>query len=108
MHKNLQQYKKEITQELQDILAYWMHHTKDKINDGFFGKIDEKNIPHVESSKGVVLNSRILWAFSAAFNQTKNKEYLFFAERAYQFIINNFFDKEFGGVFWSVDYKGKC
>lgn len=107
MRVNLQQYKNETIQELHDILAYWMRYTKDEINGGFYGKVDEANIPYTESPKGVVLNSRILWAFSAAFNQTKNNEYLFFAERAYQYIINHFFDKEFGGVFWSIDYKGK-
>ena len=36
----------------------------------------------------------------------KNPEYLKYAERAYQYITSHFIDKEFGGVYWTVDYKG--
>jgi cellobiose epimerase len=103
---NLQVYKDEVTQELHDILAYWMHYMPDEINGGFFGKLDSVNQVHKEAPKGIVLNSRILWSFSAGYNQTKNNKYLIIAKRAYEYITDYFIDKEFGGVYWSVDYSG--
>ena len=59
-----------------------------------------------DSPKGAVLNSRILWAFSAAYNLTKNEDYLRTATRAFHYISSHFIDKEFGGVYWTVDYQG--
>ena len=53
-----------------------------------------------------MLNARILWSFSAAYNLNKSEAYLNYAERAYQYITSHFIDKEHGGVYWTVDYKG--
>ncbi len=58
-----------------------------------------------EANKGVILNTRILWTFSAAYNYLKKTEYKLIADRAYQYIIRNFLDKKYGGVFWELDYK---
>jgi len=77
-----------------------------KTNGGFYGKINNDNKIFNEAPKGSVLNSRILWTFSAAFNLTKNAGYLQTAEIAFTFLRDHFIDKEFGGVFWTVDYKG--
>lgn len=107
MKELLKQYRKEMEQELKDILAYWMKFTIDNDNGGFVGKIGHDNKIDPEAPKGSVLNSRILWSFSAAYNLTKNQEYLAIAERAFQYINEYFVDKEFGGVYWTVDYKGK-
>ena len=93
-------------QELDDILAYWMQYTPDEKQGGFYGKIDNANHAHPEADKGVVLNSRILWTFSAAYNQTKKTTYLHLAQRAYTYIITHFIDREYGGVYWSVDASG--
>lgn len=103
----LKQYRKEMDQELQDILAYWMKFTIDNRNGGFVGRIDHDNKIYSEAPKGTVLNSRILWTFSAAYNLIKKQEYLSVAERAFHYITEYFVDKEFGGVYWTVDYKGQ-
>ena len=107
MKVDLSVYKKETTAELTDILSYWAKYTLDEKHGGFYGKVDNNNSPDPESHKGSVLNSRILWAFSAAYDYTKNSGYLLIAERAYDYIVNHFIDKEYGGVYWSVDYKGE-
>jgi len=103
---NTQEFKQEITEELTSILQYWMSHTVDEKNGGFIGRIDNDNKVYPEAPKGSVLNARILWSFSAAYTATKNKAYLRMAQRAYSYIQDHFIDKEYGGVFWSVDYKG--
>ena len=101
------QYKKEQDEELHSILSYWMHYTIDKEHGGFYGRIDHDNNIDSQAAKGSVLNSRILWSFSAAFKHTGNPEYLVVAERAFTYILEHFIDKIYGGVYWSVDYKGK-
>jgi mannobiose 2-epimerase len=53
-----------------------------------------------------VLNARILWAFSAAYNHTREKQYLVIATRAWHFLMNHFLDKQFGGFYWSLGKDG--
>ena len=107
MQNQVQQYKKELQRELENILSYWMKYAPDNENGGFYGKVDENNFPYPEAEKGVVLNARILWSFAAAYNLTKKEEYLIVAKRAYHYIVDHFLDKKYGGVYWSVDYKGE-
>jgi cellobiose epimerase len=99
-------FRESMKQELTDILDYWMQYTPDKINGGFAGKITHQNIIDEKAAKGSVLNSRILWAFSAAYNLTGNKAYQQMAARAYEYFTAHFTDEKFGGIYWSVDYQG--
>ena len=59
-----------------------------------------------EAEKGAILNARILWTFSAAYRLFCKAEYLETATRAVREIIDRFYDKEFGGVYWSIDATG--
>ncbi|MEA5071918.1 MAG: AGE family epimerase/isomerase [Petrimonas sp.] len=108
MQNELQPFRREIEKELvENILPYWATKMPDKKNGGFYGQITgEEGIIH-EAHKGAVLNSRILWTFSAAYRIYRNPGYLTLATRAKNYIIDKFFDKEFGGVYWLLDYKGK-
>jgi mannobiose 2-epimerase len=106
MKELLEKYRIDLENELKDILDYWQKNTFDKENGGFYGRIDNDNKVEEEAPKGSVLNCRILWSFSAAFNLTKNPEYLQTAQRAYEYFRDHFIDKEFGGVYWTVDFKG--
>ncbi|MDB5247518.1 MAG: N-acyl-D-glucosamine 2-epimerase [Segetibacter sp.] len=106
MNELLRNYRQEMEQELKNILAFWMEHTLDFTNGGFYGKIDNDNKIYPDAPKGSVLNSRILWTFSAAYNYTNKTVYLQTAERAFKYISNYFVDKKSGGVYWSVDKRG--
>lgn len=97
----------ELKEELHRILGYWINFAVDENNGGFYGSVDENNIADVNAPKGVVLNARILWAFSAAYNHTKNIAYLTIAERAFDYILAHFKDQQYGGVYWSVDAHGQ-
>ncbi len=99
-------FKKEIHVELENILQFWLKNAFDHTHGGFIGKMDNFGNVFPESEKGGVLNARILWTFSAAFQISQNDEYLVAAHRAYQYINQNFRDKTFGGVFWKVDSNG--
>ena len=103
----LDQYRKETTEELENILSWWMRMTIDYENGGFYGKIDHANKVFSQTAKGAVLNSRILWTFSSAYNLTEERKYLDTAGRAFRYISDHFFDKEFGGVYWTVNFKGE-
>lgn len=98
--------KNEFRNELNHILNYWKCHTIDDVNGGFYGLVDINNIPDTGADKSIVLNLRILWTFAAAFRFTGEKEYKLLADRAYHYIRSCFFDRRYGGVFWSVDFRG--
>lgn len=99
-------YKKEVMEELKNILSYWMDFAIDE-RGGFQGKINNNNIADPFAPKGSVLNSRILWTFSAAYTALKDPRYLKIAERAANYLSEYFIDKEYGGVYWTLDYTGK-
>ena len=105
--KQLSLYKKQMQKELSAILHFWQRHTPDTAFGGFYGRLDNLNNVLKNAPKGSVLNSRILWAFSSAFNLQGNKDYLDMANRAFQYIIDYFIDKTNGGIYWTVDYKGE-
>jgi len=98
----------EIEFELQAILRYWKQRSIDNEYGGFVGQIDESEQIISRADKGSVLNARILWSFSAAYLRTRSKKDLEVAERSYLYIKNHFIDYSFGGVYWTVDFKGNA
>jgi mannobiose 2-epimerase len=106
MKQQIEQYRQEAAQELTGILDYWKTHTLDHEQGGFVGRIDNDGSIYADAPKGSVLNSRILWTFSAAYNETGNEEYLKLAYRAFRYLADHFVDKKYGGVYWTVDHTG--
>ncbi|MBI1783084.1 MAG: AGE family epimerase/isomerase [Sphingobacteriales bacterium] len=104
---DIQTYRQEMMDELTQILNYWLTHTIDVKYGGFYGRIDENGVTDETAPKGSVLNSRILWAFSAGYLMTHNDEYLKTATRVFKYILDNFKDKQYGGVYWSLTAEGK-
>ncbi|MRT92057.1 AGE family epimerase/isomerase [Ancylomarina sp. 16SWW S1-10-2] len=92
----------ELENELRSILTFWADNTIDLSQGGFIGELDNKGNIHTEVEKGVVLNARLLWTFSAAYNFLKEPTYLTLADRAYSYLIDHFWDDANGGLFWSV------
>jgi cellobiose epimerase len=99
---------KELEWEMhENILPFWMNQAVDHAKGGFFGRITYYGTAVNNSPKGSVLNARILWTFSAAYNLTGRPEYLDYAHRAYEYFVENFIDKQHGGIVWSVNADGK-
>ena len=99
-------------QEVQDvlqtnILPFWLNNMIDRENRGFYGRIDGHGQLHADAEKGAILNARILWTFSAAYRVLKRPEYLAAATRAKDYILEHFYDREFGGIYWSLDCFGR-
>ena len=100
-----------LKREMQDVLEnnilhFWQTKMVDHENGGFYGRIDGQEVLHPEAEKGAILNARILWTFSAAYRVLGKEEYLKTATYAKEYFIEHFIDKEYGGVYWSLDYKG--
>jgi mannobiose 2-epimerase len=108
MNHIVQTMKQEMQDVLQDnILRFWLDKMQDQEHGGFYGRIDGNGVLHPDAEKGAILNARILWSFSAAYRVLGNQEYLEAATRAKDYILEHFIDAEYGGVYWSVDYKGQ-
>ena len=89
-----------------NILPFWMNKMEDNEQGGFYGEITGDDELRPEASKGAILNARILWTFSAAYRLLKKPEYLKTATRAKRYLIDRFYDPEYGGIYWELDYKG--
>jgi len=94
------------TELLSGILPFWLKHTIDEENGGFRGQIANDLTVDPHAQKGLILNARILWTFAKAFSVYKTPVYLAAARRAYEYLCRYFWDYEFGGVYWMLDYAG--
>ena len=90
----------------EDILPFWIK-MADNDNGGFYGEADFYGKINNTADKGCILNSRILWTFSAAYRLLKDASYKKYADHARNFLTSAFLDKEYGGLYWSVDHKGE-
>lgn len=100
-----------IKSEMQDvlhenILRFWLDNMQDEEHGGFYGQMTGDGRIVKDAPKGGILNARILWAFSAAFRVTGREEYLMAAIRAKDYILDHFFDPQYGGTYWSLNADG--
>jgi mannobiose 2-epimerase len=108
MLDKIREFKEEVeTDWLENIAPFWLTRAPDKKHGGFFGMVAADLKPDESAGKGIILNSRILWTFSKAYSIYKKEEYLEIADRAFNYLNEHFFDPRHGGVFWTVDYRGK-
>ena len=91
----------------ENILRFWLNEMQDNEHGGFFGRMDGFGRIHAHAEKGAILNARILWSFASAYRVLHKAEYLVAATRAKDYLMQHFIDREHGGVYWSVDYKGQ-
>jgi mannobiose 2-epimerase len=103
---DLESLQVEFKQELVALADWWVEHSIDHKYGGFLGEINNANEVNIVANKGVILNARILWFFSAVSNQIKDARYRDCADRAYKFLINHFFDIHDGGFYWELDFSG--
>ena len=102
---------KTLKAEVQDVLGnnildFWLSNMIDDEHGGFYGQMTGEGQLVKDADKGGILSARILWAFSAAYRVLGNPEYLMAATLIKDYIIEYFYDNQFGGTYWSVDYLG--
>ena len=99
---------REMRAELRErILPWWAEHALDRERGGFHGLIGPDAAPAPDAPRGVVLNSRILWTFSAAHRTLREPWLRVVADRAAEVVTGKFLDLEHGGVYWTVDPSGR-
>ncbi|MCQ2067307.1 MAG: AGE family epimerase/isomerase [Bacteroidaceae bacterium] len=97
-----QEVRRELTE---NILPFWMNAMPDGAG-GFIGRIDGTGRHCPDAERGAILNARILWTFAAAWRMFKVEKYRETAETAYRYIVAHFIDREYGGVYWSLNPDG--
>ncbi|WP_090993948.1 AGE family epimerase/isomerase [Pedobacter insulae] len=105
--EQLAAYSKTVDKELDALLSWWKTYAVDHAQGGFYGEVTNRNKAIAEEPKGIVLNSRILWTFSAAYLLKANKEDLAIARRAFEYLSTYFYDSLNGGFYWSLYPNGE-
>lgn len=100
---NVVSFRRHLTE---NIIPFW-NDCVDDINGGFCGFMGHNMQKNMESDKGVILHSRILWFYSSAYMLLKDKELLAKADHAYDFLKKYCFDSKNGGVYWAVTCDGQ-
>jgi mannobiose 2-epimerase len=89
------------------ILPFWCGPALDQDEGGWQAWLSNDLQPDHSQPKGLIVNSRILWAFSAVHRARPEALYRRMADRAVDFVMNRFWDARNGGAFWQLDRQGK-
>jgi cellobiose epimerase len=90
----------------EDILPFW-YQTMDRRQGGFAGQVSNDNTVDLRHSKGLVMHSRHLWAYSQAWLYRRNPLDLAAAHHAYAFLTRTLYDRTGKGFWWTVDARGR-
>lgn len=102
----MEQMKQEIKSHLTEVIIPFWYKMMDDVNGGFYGQMDGNLTINKVADKGVIMHSRILWFFANAYMELKDEKLKMMAEHCCDFLLDRCMDKENGGLYWSVDYKG--
>jgi cellobiose epimerase len=89
------------------ILPFWCGLAVDHVQGGWVAWMSNDLRLDRRQPKGLIVNARILWAFSAAYRAKPDPVYRQMAQRAFEFVQTRFWDAERGGVFWRLDDQGQ-
>jgi mannobiose 2-epimerase len=102
------QFQKELKDELTgNILPFWIKHSIDPVNGGFYGAVTNDLQVQNDVPRSAILCGRILWTFSAAYRILGGEEYLTMARHAFDYLTGVFWDPEYGGLFFDVNRRGQ-
>ncbi len=98
----------EIRQELEgNLLPFWRERCLDREAGGFIGEMAHDGAVRAGADKGLVLNARLLWSFSALYRALGDERDRVLAERARDYLESRFADRRHGGYRWRVDAAGR-
>ncbi len=102
----MQSMKEEIKNHLQKQLIPFWKKLHDNEWGGYYGYMGMDGKTDKKAVKGCILNSRITWFFSQAYLLLHDETLLEEARHGFEFLKKHCYDKEFGGVYWSLNYDG--
>ena len=107
MKKRITNLKHEMHYELTvNILPFWMKMI-DNDYGGFYGQMTGSGVLNRIADKGAILHARILWTFSSAYRIYKKEEYRACAIIAKRMLIDKFYDRKYGGIYTSLNFRGE-
>ena len=89
------------------IMPFWCGPALDHEHGGWMSWLSNDLKSDRTQPKGLIVNARILWAFSAVHQANPDPQFKQMASRAFDYIINRFWDVQYGGAFWQLDDSGK-
>jgi mannobiose 2-epimerase len=97
-----------IEQELTgNLLPFWRESSLDHVGGGFVAEMANDGFLNPGAPKGLILNARLLWTFSALYRELADERDLNLAGRAYEYLETYFRDREYGGYMWRVGQDGR-
>jgi mannobiose 2-epimerase len=105
---NFKNLKKQFENELTDnILNYWVNEVYDPKRKMFIGKISNDGEKFPAAPLSAVFITRVMCTFSAAYSVYPTGLHKKMADEAFRILLENFWDQENGGIYWSVLPDGK-
>ena len=97
-----------IARELEtNLLPFWREKSLDHRRGGFIAEMANDGTVRDDAPRGLILNARLLWTFSALFRELGDERDLALARRAFDVLEGRFRDREHGGYFWRIDAGGR-
>jgi mannobiose 2-epimerase len=91
----------------QHLLPFWCGPALDHEQGGWMAWLSNDLKPDRSQPKGLIVNSRILWAFSAVHRAKPDVLYRRMADRALEVVTHRFWDGQHGGAFWRLHGDGR-
>lgn len=105
--EQLQSFGHSVKAELEgNLLPFWLANATDAAGEGFIGWMSKDGIIDPKAPKGLILNARLLWTFSAVYRFSREGLWRRLAQRAADYLAEGFWDAADGGAFWLVDCEG--
>ncbi len=97
----------EIRHNLEEgIIPFWLEKGIDKEYGGYLTCFDEHGNLTDDTDKYIVTQTRMIWGFSALYEEYKDERLKMAAKQGYEFFVKYFWDKEKEGWFWKVKRDG--
>ena len=108
--KTITQIKEEMTTTIRDyIVPFWLNNSIDTQYGGYITSFDENGKFDGNGIKNIVTQSRMVWGFSYLLDYAKDEDKARMKEAARhgaEYLMDQFWDKEFGGFYWLLNRDG--
>ncbi len=88
---------------VEHIMPFWCGPAVDREHGGWMGWLSSDLQADRTKPKGLIVNARILWTFSAVHRFRPEPVYREMAERAFEVVMDRFWDSHYGGAFWQLN-----
>jgi cellobiose epimerase len=89
------------------ILPFWSGPALDHEQGGWLAWMSNDLRVDRSQPKGLIVNTRILWAFSAASRAQPKPIYQEMAGRSFEVVMRSFWDPRYGGAYWRLAGDGR-